>query len=137
MFIDKNFNFDQYHDRRVLSRKVEEGGVMNAFGLGEVIASQARGVEKGQLVMGLAPIGWRDYVALVAEMVKPIRFVNSCIIHTTCCSDTRPAFSTIPGLSPTLFLGSLGMGGCTAWFGLTDILNLQKGQSIIVNGAAG
>jgi NADPH-dependent curcumin reductase CurA len=45
--------------------------------------------------------------------------------------------SPISGLPVTLFLGALGWGGATAWFGLTEILNLQRGQSLIVNGAAG
>lgn len=42
-----------------------------------------------------------------------------------------------PGVAPSLFLGVLGLTGLTAYAGVYDILKLQKGQSIVVSGAAG
>jgi NADPH-dependent curcumin reductase CurA len=47
------------------------------------------------------------------------------------------AFRPIPGLSPSLFLGILGIGGITAYFGLIDVLQLKKGQTVVVSAAAG
>merc|ERR1711970_296954 len=40
-------------------------------------------------------------------------------------------------LSKSLLLGACGMPGNTAWFGLTEICEAKKGDTVVVSGAAG
>jgi NADPH-dependent curcumin reductase len=41
------------------------------------------------------------------------------------------------GISPSAYLGVLGMTGMTAYFGLLDVGRLQPGETVLVSGAAG
>merc|ERR1712088_735084 len=43
----------------------------------------------------------------------------------------------LPGLSKSLLLGACGMPGNTAYFGLTEICEAKKGDTVVVSGAAG
>ncbi len=43
----------------------------------------------------------------------------------------------LPGLSPSVYLGPLGVGGFTAWIGLTAVATLKPGETVFVSGAAG
>jgi NADPH-dependent curcumin reductase CurA len=92
------------------------GEVMRAGGLGEVIASNSPDYEVGQLVQGLA--GWQDYV--VASASAPLMPVPE-----------------IPGVSPSFFLGALGMTGLTAYVGMFDIGRAKPGETVVVSAAAG
>jgi NADPH-dependent curcumin reductase CurA len=92
------------------------GEVMRAGGLGEVVASNSPDYEVGQLVQGLT--GWQDY--LVASASAPLLAV--------------PAVS---GISPSLFLGALGMTGLTAYVGVIDIGRPKPGGTVVVSAAAG
>ncbi|KAJ4490214.1 hypothetical protein J3R30DRAFT_47707 [Lentinula aciculospora] len=53
--------------------------------------------------------------------------------------DAKDAFAIpdLPGLSPSVFLGAVGVPGITAYFGLNDVCKLKEGQDIIISGAAG
>lgn len=92
------------------------GEVMRAVGLGEVVRSNHPGYQEGQLVQGL--VGWQDWVV---------------------ASDSAPLLPVpeVPGVSPSLYLGALGVTGLTAWVGLTDIGRPQPGETLIVSAAAG
>jgi NADPH-dependent curcumin reductase CurA len=92
------------------------GEVMRAGGLGEVVASHSPDYQVGQLVQGLT--GWQDYV--VATASAPLMAV--------------PA---IPGVSPSSFLGALGMTGLTAYVGMLDIGRPRPGETVVVSAAAG
>ena len=92
------------------------GEVMRAGGLGEVVASHSRDYKVGQLVQGLT--GWQDYV--VATASAPLL-----------------AVPTIPGVSPSAFLGALGMTGLTAYVGMLDIGRPKPGETVVVSAAAG
>jgi NADPH-dependent curcumin reductase CurA len=92
------------------------GEVMRAGGLGEVVASNSPDYQVGQLVQGLT--GWQDYV--VASASAPMIAVPE-----------------IPGVSPSSFLGALGMTGLTAYVGMFDIGKAKPGETVVVSAAAG
>ena len=48
-----------------------------------------------------------------------------------------PAFPLPEGMSRSLLLGTVGMPGNTAYFGLLDICQPQPGETVVVSGAAG
>jgi NADPH-dependent curcumin reductase CurA len=92
------------------------GEVMRAAGLGEVTKSNHPGYQEGQLVQGL--IGWQDWAV---------------------ASDSAPLLPVpeVPGVSPSHYLGALGVTGLTAWVGLTDIGRPAPGETLVVSAAAG
>src|SRR5271167_2429745 len=92
------------------------GEVMRAGGLSEVVASNSPDYQVGQLVQGLT--GWQDYV--VASASAPMIAVPE-----------------IPGVSPSCFLGALGMTGLTAYVGMFDIGKAKPGETVVVSAAAG
>ena len=53
-------------------------------------------------------------------------------------SDGRGVTKVDPALAPLpVYLGTLGMSGMTAYFGLLDIGRPKPGQTVVVSGAAG
>ncbi|QZA09796.1 NADP-dependent oxidoreductase [Mycolicibacter heraklionensis] len=92
------------------------GEVMRAAGLGVVVASNNPNYSVGQTVQGLT--GWQEYVVV---------------------SDTMPLFpvEVADGVSPSAYLGALGMTGLTAWIGIRDIGKPQPGETVVVSAAAG
>ena len=92
------------------------GEVMRAGGLGEVVASNSRDYQVGELVQGRT--GWQGYV--VASASAPMT-----------------AIPKIPGVSPSFFLGALGMTGLTAYVGMFDIGQPKPGETVVVSAAAG
>ncbi len=92
------------------------GEVMRAGGLGEIVASNSSDYQVGQLVYGRT--GWQDYV--VASASAPMMPI-----------------AEIPGVSPSFFLGALGMTGLTAYVGMLDIGRPKPGETVVVSAAAG
>ncbi len=92
------------------------GEVMRGVGLGRVVATQHSAYSEGQLVQGL--IGWQEWA--VASDAAPLLPV-----------------SELPGVSPSAYLGVLGVTGLTAWVGLKDIGRPQPGETVVVSAAAG
>ena len=89
---------------------------MRGLGLGRVVESKSPSYDVGQLVQGL--IGWQEWV--IASDAAPLQPVPD-----------------IPGVSPSAFLGVLGMTGLTAWVGIRDIGRPQPGETVVVSAAAG
>jgi NADPH-dependent curcumin reductase CurA len=87
-----------------------EGGAV-----GTVIESRSPDLAEGDLV--LHNLGWRDEAVLPARHARKI----------------TPA----EGLSPSLYLGVLGMTTLTAYVGLLDIAGFKPGETVFVSGAAG
>jgi NADPH-dependent curcumin reductase CurA len=83
--------------------------------VGEVIASVDTDIPVGALVVH--NLGWRDVAVLPADRA------------------TRVARRA--DVSPTAYLGVLGMPGRTAYVGLTRIARFQPGDRVFVSGAAG
>jgi hypothetical protein len=95
---------------------VQIGETMRALGLGRVIESKHPDYEEGQLVQGLT--GWTEN--FVASDTAPLQRVPE-----------------IEGVSPSLYLGALGMTGLTAWVGMKEIGKPKEGETVVVSAAAG
>ena len=87
-----------------------EGGA-----IGTVIESRSPDLAEGDLVLHM--LGWRDEAVLPARQARKV----------------TPA----EGLSPSVYLGVLGMPTLTAYVGLLDIAGLKPGETVFVSGAAG
>src|SRR5690349_15795413 len=93
---------------------VQVGEPMDGGAIGEVVKSNAEGVNVGDLVQHMN--GWRD------EAVVPARTAQK-----------RPDL----GAPPERFLGVLGVTGMTAYFGLLDAARAKEGDVVFVSAAAG
>jgi NADPH-dependent curcumin reductase CurA len=87
-----------------------EGGA-----IGTVIESRSPDRAKGDLVLHM--LGWRDEAVLPARQARKVAVTD--------------------GLSPSAYLGVLGMPTLTAYVGLLDIAQLKQGDTVFVSGAAG
>jgi NADPH-dependent curcumin reductase CurA len=92
------------------------GETMRGLGLGRVVESKHPDYEEGQLVQGLT--GWTEH--FVASDAAPLQRVPG-----------------IEGVSPSFYLGVLGMTGLTAWVGMREIGRPQEGETVVVSAAAG
>jgi len=87
-----------------------EGGA-----IGTVIESRSPDLAEGDLVMHM--LGWRDEAVLPARQARKV--------------------AAVPGLSPSAYLGVLGVPALTAYVGLLDIAAMKPGDVVFVSGAAG
>ena len=93
---------------------VEVGDVMEAGGVGEVVASNHDGFAAGDIVTG--QFGWTTHAVSDGAMVRKVD----------------------AGAAPlSAHLGVLGMPGITAWTGLNTIMGIEAGQTIVVSAATG
>ena len=93
---------------------VEIGEAMTGQVVAEVIDSRAEGFAPGDIV--LAGTGWAAHGIAEARTVRRLD----------------------PELAPvSTALGVLGMPGQTAWVGLTDILRIAAGETIVIGAATG
>src|ERR1700712_434922 len=90
------------------------GEAMDGGAIGEVVASQFEGLAPGDVV--LHGLGWREHALLPGGQARKVE---------------------LDGLSPSAFLGVLGMPGLTAYAGLLDVGELREGDVVFVSGAAG
>ena len=93
---------------------VEIGEVMRAAGIGRVVASRHPDYAVGDWVNGV--FGVQRYAISDGSGVTPV--------------DTEVA-------EPPVHLGTLGLSGLTAYFGLLDVGRPEPGQTVVVSGAAG
>jgi len=90
------------------------GGVMEGGTVAKVVASKHPKFKVGDVVEGR--LGWQDYALSDGKGVRVID----------------------PALAPiSTALGVLGMPGLTAYFGLLEICRPQRGETVLVSGAAG
>jgi len=93
---------------------VEVGDVMRAGAIGRVLASEHPGFAVGEHVY--SAFGVQEYAL----------------------SDGRGVVKVDPEVAPLpCYLGTLGMTGMTAYFGLFDVAKMQQGDTVVVSGAAG
>ena len=92
------------------------GGVMRGLTLGVVEDSRSERFKAGEVVTTAAG-GWSDYAVI------PDREASR--VHRA------------PGLPLTANMSVLGMTGMTAWFGVTDVLKPQAGETLVISAAAG
>jgi NADPH-dependent curcumin reductase CurA len=90
------------------------GEVMRALAAGRVIASNHPGLAVGDHVTGL--LGVQEYA----------------VAHGDALMKVDPQLAALP-----VYLGTLGMPGMTAYFGLLDIGRPDEGDTVVVSGAAG
>jgi NADPH-dependent curcumin reductase CurA len=91
------------------------GSVMRGFGLGVVEASRHAALTPGDYVQGM--LGWQAYSVIDGAAV------------------TR--FERQPGIPLDAYPAVFSYIGATAYFGLLDIGQPKKGETIVVSGAAG
>ncbi|MGI4877904.1 MAG: NADP-dependent oxidoreductase [Janthinobacterium lividum] len=99
------------------------GQPLQGHAIGEIVESHADGFAVGDMVSSM--LGWREeFVVDPAALAKmmPGMFAK---------------LPTIPGVSPSAFLGVLGMPGLTAWGGLLEVGQPKAGETVFVSGAAG
>jgi hypothetical protein len=96
---------------------VQLGEIMRSFGFAEIIESRHPDFKKGDKVTGLT--GLQEFVLISAKETRYFQKLPS-----------------IPFLSDTAFLGTLGVNGLAAFFGM-ELLNPQSGQTLVVSAAAG
>jgi NADPH-dependent curcumin reductase CurA len=93
---------------------VEVGAVMRAGAVGLVTASEHPGFAVGDYVYGA--FGVQEYAR----------------------SDGRGVIKIDTSLAePATYLGTLGMTGLTAYFGLLDVGRIQPGDTVVISGAGG
>ncbi len=90
------------------------GGVMRAGGVGKVITSNNAKFAVGSYVTGMT--GAQEYT--ISDGVGLV--------------SVDPTKANL-----TTFLGTLGMPGMTAYFGILDVCQLKEGDTVVVSGAAG
>ena len=90
------------------------GEVMRAGGAGEVLASRHPGFAEGDHVTGMT--GAQEYAILSGDALIKV----------------DPERAPLP-----VYLGTLGMPGLTAYFGLLEVGRATEGDTVVVSGAAG
>lgn len=102
------------NDARSYLPPVGIGEVMRAVSIARVVRSGNPGFVEGDVVSGM--FGVQDYAV----------------------SDGKGVVKVDPGLAPLpRYLGTLGLSGMTAYFGLIDVGRPEAGQTVLVSGATG
>lgn len=89
------------------------GSVMRGLIGGRVLESHIEGIKKGDLVVGLG--GWSEFAIATLQEMRPIP----------------------PGIALEAALSVFGHIGLTAYFGLLEVGQLKKGETVLVSAAAG
>lgn len=113
-----HFSLDPYmrgrmDDAESYAAPVPLGGIMEAGGVGTVLASKADGFAPGDTVFGMT--GWASHAVVPAAMLRKIP----------------------DGVPPTTALGVLGMPGFTGWHGLMEYGKPKAGETLVVAAATG
>jgi len=96
---------------------VQIGEPMRCMGIGQVVASRNPGYAVGQLVEGF--MSWQEYVVTRSDGPMPLRLLPK--------ADFPVSWN----------LGVFGVGGLTAYFGVTDGLKIKPGDTVVVSAATG
>jgi hypothetical protein len=102
------------NDAKSYAKPQELGAVMGGGTVGEVVASNNERLKPGDKVVGMG--GWQNY-----------SLTNGGDVHVVDAS-------RIPIQA---YLGSVGMPGVTAWYGLNKIIAPKKGETVVVTAATG
>ncbi len=110
------------YDRPSYVPPFQIGEALQGHAVGEIVESNAEGFAPGDLVSSM--FGWRE-----AFTVAPATFAQAPALFSK--------LPNIPGVSPSAFLGVLGMPGLTAYVGLLEIGQPKEGETVFVSGGAG
>ncbi|TDT37225.1 hypothetical protein CLV90_3910 [Maribacter spongiicola] len=102
------------NDARSYIAPMEIGSVMRAGSVGEVVASKNPKFKVGQYVAGTG--GVQQYAVTDGKGFYPV----------------DPKLAPLP-----TYIGSLGMPGMTAFFGIQEVGKIKAGDIVVVSGAAG
>jgi len=91
--------------------------VMIGGTVGEVVASKHPKFAVGDQVLGMG--GWQEYSVVDANVRGTLNKVDTTHIPLSA------------------YLGSVGMPGVTAWYGLVKIINPKAGETVVVSAASG
>ncbi|WP_297831880.1 NADP-dependent oxidoreductase, partial [Pseudomonas sp.] len=97
---------------------VQIGEPVRTMGIGQVVDSRHPDYAVGDLVEGF--LTWQDYNIARADGPMPLRVLPK--------SEDMPL---------TWHLGVFGVGGLTAYFGVTDVLKVGPGDTVVVSAATG
>ncbi|MFD1709203.1 NADP-dependent oxidoreductase [Ottowia sp. GY511] len=93
------------------------GEVMIGGTVGEVAESRHPKFKVGDPVVGMG--GWQEYSVVDGNAPGLLRKVDTTHVPLS------------------YYLGAVGMPGVTAWYGLTQIINPQAGETVVVSAATG
>jgi NADPH-dependent curcumin reductase CurA len=96
---------------------IQIGEPMRCMGIGQVVASKNAAYAVGQLVEGF--MSWQDYVLARSDGPMPLRVLPKAPYPIT------------------WNLGVFGVGGLTAYFGVTDCLKVKAGETVVISAATG
>jgi NADPH-dependent curcumin reductase CurA len=96
---------------------VEIGEPMRCMGIGQIVESRNPAYAVGQLVEGF--MSWQDYVVARSDGPMPLRILPDAPYPLT------------------WNLGVFGVGGLTAYFGVTDCLKVKAGETVVISAATG
>ncbi|MFN0183438.1 MAG: NADP-dependent oxidoreductase [Aquabacterium sp.] len=91
--------------------------VMGGGTVGEVVASRSDAFAVGDKVVGMG--GWQQYQVVPAEQRGLLRKVDTTHVPLSA------------------YLGTVGMPGVTAWYGLTQLIAPKAGETVVVSAASG
>jgi NADPH-dependent curcumin reductase len=91
--------------------------VMIGGTVGEVVASKNPNFPVGVHVVGMG--GWQEYALVNANQRGVLQKIDTAAVPMSA------------------YLGAVGMPGVTAWYGLTQIIDPQVGQTVVVSSASG
>jgi NADPH-dependent curcumin reductase CurA len=95
---------------------VAPGDVMLGGGIGEVVASNSRHYQPGDIVVTDFSFGWQEYAALRPDSVRKV----------------DPAVAPLP-----YWMEAFGLNGTTAYFALLDAGRMRPGDTVVISAAAG
>ena len=93
------------------------GEVMIGGTVGEVLQSRHPRFQPGDAVVGMG--GWQEYSVVDADQPGLLRKVDTTHVPLS------------------YYLGAVGMPGVTAWYGLTQIIAPQAGETVVISAASG
>lgn len=96
---------------------IQVGEAMRTMGIGRVVESRNPDYAVGDLVEGF--MSWQDYVIVRADGPMPLRQLPK--------ADYPLSWN----------LGVFGVGGLTAYFGVTDGLKVKPGDTVVISAATG
>lgn len=98
-------------------KPIMPGEPMRCMGIGQVIDSRNQDYKSGDLVEGF--MSWQDYAVVRADGPMPLRHLPK--------ADFPLSWN----------LGVFGVGGLTAYFGVTDGLKVKDGDTVVISAATG
>ncbi len=98
-------------------KSIQVGEPMRCMGIGQVIESRNPGYKPGDLVEGF--LAWQDYTLARSDGPMPLRVLPKAPYPLS------------------WNLGVFGVGGLTAYFGITDGLQVREGDTVVISAATG